>query len=703
MFCPLIKLIFQNMTNYNIITVITSILLFSTEIFSLSDTVADTTKRDVPDTVSAIDEVPVLKKPLESSIIDDLPVEKTLTDVERDSLIQDSIQKAQHRDLYTKTNTYYREIYQQYPRTIDSLHNPLVLYPFQIFQTDGMNLFDIIHSHPSFTTVPITLASNLNRFLFYGLPAEHVSIYPDYSMFEHYIDPTVGPNLFSAAETKNLRFSIPGNIFYNLQPSSLTKGETSILWESGVFKENILNIRFARPFAKNFQFGIFSNYQHFRRDDYFHGAGIYSFYRPIYENIGLDSSYVSGRGTNPLTSEHVSSVRMSWTAKNGTETRLSYKYADLHNDLATEYFTITDTTETSWLAWEKRSHYDHCVSANVTSFPVTKKLKINAETLLRKSVNRVDSIIYSNNNAGRGEGLLTGGAIAPWYLLSKDDTISIRFSTQREERFRYNKSKWVTHYTRTAIKYINNYKLKNFNGSLGGTFGYAFVKLNDKLEYIPLGKIFLSNTIGNQSLRIFALQDILYPNVPYDTIFHILPGHLTDRYQSVGAEGLFRYKKLGLLLGTCLIKNIDSASVVKAWPNGIPPYKEPKWVFMVTPLFGKWYGLSFSSQWLFSEKKPYIKSKSTLSSHINRKGKTSHLFFDLGFDYWSERDSIHYAGIDTWHRPILDLHLKTAVQIKTFRIFYKVDNIFNSNFAYVPGYYMPGLIFRWGFNWLIQG
>ena len=124
---------------------------------------------------------------------------------------------------------------------------------------------------------------------------------------------------------------------------------------------------------------------------------------------------------------------------------------------------------------------------------------------------------------------------------------------------------------------------------------------------------------------------------------------------------------------------------------------------MATPLFGEWHGLSMSSQWLFADKKPYVKSKSIVSFHLNRAGRTQHLFLDLGFDYWSERDSIFYGGFDTWNRPIVDLHLKTAVQIKSFRLFYKIDNIFNSRFAYVPGYYMPGLVFRWGFNWLIQG
>jgi len=106
---------------------------------------------------------------------------------------------------------------------------------------------------------------------------------------------------------------------------------------------------------------------------------------------------------------------------------------------------------------------------------------------------------------------------------------------------------------------------------------------------------------------------------------------------------------------------------------------------------------------MLSEKRPFIKSKSILSYDINRSGKSLHMIFDLGFDYWSEREYMDYGGIDIWNRPIYDLHLKTTAHIKTFRLFYKIDNLFNRKIAYLPGYYMPGLVFRWGFNWLIQG
>jgi hypothetical protein len=73
------------------------------------------------------------------------------------------------------------------------------------------------------------------------------------------------------------------------------------------------------------------------------------------------------------------------------------------------------------------------------------------------------------------------------------------------------------------------------------------------------------------------------------------------------------------------------------------------------------------------------------------------------FDYWSVRDPISYGGIDTWNRELFNLSLKTSVHIQAFNLFYKLDNILNRKYAYVPGYFMPGLTFRWGFGWLIQG
>ncbi len=684
------------MRSYTSITLFIAVLLLPAVTFSAADSLSVEAGNPIPG-----------KMP-DSSFAGSIPVTPQITaldSIKRDSLVQDSIHKDRRREFYLSINRYFSTRYQKYPATLDSLYNPGHVYPFRVFQADGMTLADILLSHPAYISVPVTISSHLNRFLFYGLPAAHVALHPDNSLFDFSTDPATGHNLFSAAEIKEIHSRPTGDIRFPLQPDTITKPETSILWESGVFKENILNIRFARPVADNLQAAIFSNFQNFRRQQFSHGSGIYPFYKAIYEGIGLDSSYTCGRGINPLTSEHVSSAALVWNAQSGAQARLSYKYADLHNDLSKELRvidTLTGIFKSSSLVWEEGSNYIHTVRASAGSAPVGNRLQLFAETMIRTQVNRVSSL-SAKLPVRRGESFMTGGGGRACYSIGKDDTLSAALRVGRDERVRHDQSKLVTHDTRPSITYRYGFNTNRIGLFAQATFGYAFIKCNDRLEHIPAWKILVSGSVAGQNVRVYAQQDILPPVTPFDTAFTLFPGHLAEAYQTVGAESFIKYKKIGMIAGVCMINGIDSSAAAQAWPGGVLPYPEPRRVLMVTPLFGEWHGISLSSQWLFSDKKPVIKSTSTLSCHLNRTGSTRHLFVDFGFDYWSRRDSIFYGGIDTWHRPVLDLHARTAVQIKSFRLFYKIDNIFNSKIAYVPGYYMPGLVFRWGFNWLIQG
>jgi hypothetical protein len=46
--------------------------------------------------------------------------------------------------------------------------------------------------------------------------------------------------------------------------------------------------------------------------------------------------------------------------------------------------------------------------------------------------------------------------------------------------------------------------------------------------------------------------------------------------------------------------------------------------------------------------------------------------------------------------------MEIGVHVKTFRFFSKIDNLLNRRIAYVPGYTLPGLTFRWGVAWFLQ-
>lgn len=722
------------MNNSLLITCIVTILLFHSDIFSKQDSVSAISIANSQDTIPITDSSVIT---LDTSILDsNTSINSTDTlsfeDTPTDSLTIDSLRKIEQGNRFLWLNRFFRMVMQKYPDTIDSLFNPYTTHLFQVYHTDGINFSDIMQRHLLFTSIPTTLSSNQNTFLYYGFPAAHVSLYPENSLFSLYSTPSLGLNLFSSAEIKSIHHSSPGQINFSLQPWDIVKPETSILWEGGVFKENLLNIRFARPITEQLRIGIFSNFQSFQRKNYSHNRGsIYTFFKDFHKwaqektgNDFYDSLNIAGHATNPLTNEHVTTASLSWTAKNGMDSRISYKYADIHNDIPFEYCpndtSIKDTTilgqivkdtiitpsDSTFLAWRQRDHYSHWLQLSIKDFPLRGKIRTDAEIQLKKNVNKEKpvSIIARNLPSYHGGNLLYGGGIKPQFIPGDKDTIDIKLSTLRDETTRYDNSILVTRNTQSILSYRHRFFIKNYTGLLQTNGGLKFIKCNGQLETKPVWNISLKNSFAGQNLLIYAKQDNFPPHIPYNNyLFTRTPGKLTSYYRSYGVEAFLQHNTLGLIAGICYMDNEKDSIEYQTWPNGIPPYEEPNYVISLTPIFGRWHGISFSSEWMFADKKPHVKSNSLLSFHITKKHKTQHVFLDFGLNYWSERDSVYYAGYDKWYRSIFDIHMKATIQIKTFRLFYKVDNILNRKIAYVPGSFMPGLVFRWGFNWLIQG
>ncbi len=696
------------MKNYTLITIITTLLLYGKNSFSTAQSL-DTTKIVEDDSTTVIhkekDSLPSIKEKKENS---------PLAETEIDSAQVDSLKRVEARFRYLQNNRKLRHMYLKHPQNSDSLFNPSKIYPFGIFQTDGMHLSDIMHRHPLYVSAPVTLSSNMNRFLFYGQPAPHLSMHPGNSLFRFHTQPNAGVNLFSAAEMKTMQLKSPGTISFGLQPNNLTRPETSLLIEMGVFDESILNLRFARPITRSLQFGIFSNFQYFIRKIYDHNSGdLYNFYKSIYEGLGIDTTNVMHHGTNPLSREHVVATALSWTPQDSASLDVTYRYSDLHNDVVSQQTVVNGGVPLVTLARQERSHYSHHLSAQLQRFALSENLRVNGEAFLLKAVNRLSPIVRDSSVFRRGESFKSGGALAPYIGFKSfggTDSLALLGKVYRSACSRFNKQRLVTHHTETHCSYTNRFIMGKIEGVFSGLGGAAFVKLNGELESFPLWKGFFSAKRGVATISLYGQQEVFPPHMPFDTIldslYPITPGDYANAYQVIGCEALFRMKKAGLLMGAMYVNDLHEEvdrAVLRNWQDGRPPYDESQWVFTATPFFGAWKGLTGSSQWMISEKKPYFKSKSHLSYHLKRETKTLQLIFDLGLIYWSERDPIRYGDILTWNRKLFDVSFKTTAEIKSFRLFYKIDNLFNQRIAYVPGYYMPGLTFRWGFNWLIQG
>jgi hypothetical protein len=215
------------------------------------------------------------------------------------TLTADSIQKAALRDSLERRKNSAVRIHFDFPQSADSLWSSISLYPCHFFEADANGLSQIARTNPQYITIPFTLMSQLNRVLYCGLPAPIVAIHEDGNQSATYSDALRGTDIFSASEIKSATFDKPGACNLILQPSRLTNPETMLFFENGFLDEQTLNLRFARPLTRSIQVGLFSDYHEFDRDRFNHGkGGMYSTYRPIYQSLGFDSSWVSYKGKN---------------------------------------------------------------------------------------------------------------------------------------------------------------------------------------------------------------------------------------------------------------------------------------------------------------------------------------------------------------------------------------------------------------------
>jgi hypothetical protein len=193
---------------------------------------------------------------------------------------------------------------------------------------------------------------------------------------------------------------------------------------------------------------------------------------------------------------------------------------------------------------------------------------------------------------------------------------------------------------------------------------------------------------------------------PFPLVFDsvsVLSDVFFTNYTSFGAEFFTTYKKIGIMAGIRSVTDMDNMDSAYTWPNNALPYPQPRIAYVLSPLFGQWHGLSASSRLMLSESRPFLKARTALSYKTHPLQGRQHILLDMVYDYWGNRDPIVYGDSSNWSGEINNLSFSVAVEIKTFSLFYKIDNILNRNFAYVPGYRMPGITFRWGFQWLLPG
>ena len=573
-----------------------------------------------------------------------------------------------------------------------------------IFRGDAASLSEALrYRSASSVSIPFSLSSSMNRLLPYGntapvgylkSPALAAAASPSYAPRYHSGD-------LSGAQASDLIFGPGGDAAWLPYPSALAAPELSIFWENGVFSQNSLGLRLSRPLSQNLMLNIFSNYRYFegRRFDH-EGSDIVVFY----EIFRSDTSTIMNRGYNPLTDEHAMGAALEWSGADSSKLYAAFSYGSLQNEYALndslrrdEYEPDAKTPPLDRLHWALLDRMSYRVDAALLS----KKLWVLDANVKTAFVTENITSLYEPDtaiaNGSGGTGCFIGSAdvALPFGLGAALSGIVKNMEFFNGAKETYSRGD-------PEIFYKHGFGLGLVNADIELRAGAALFPWNDTVYSAPKAKAAAAlSKNDNAKLNLYAELDGISVYPDYDTSLYDLYRPGIDQFAKFGADGTVTLGYFGAMLGYQLTTGIDSLTVNASWPQGIPPYAQPNHTIIISPWVSRLSGFSLLSKTFITDTKPRIKTSAALSYLIQPRDMSHNFEAELAFDYWSERDPIEFAGHTGWNDPIYDLNLKVTAHIRTFRLFYKVGNILNTRYAYVPGYFSPGLTFRWGINWFL--
>ncbi len=571
--------------------------------------------------------------------------------------------------------------------------DPFLVETSELYRKNATHIPDALKYHPMFTEIKYSLAGNLNRLLPYGTVAPVNYYYGSSSLrFERALFPLSLQNTYT---TEMNTVSISNNgININDYTATMALPEIVILWENGVFGENILDVRFTRPFTRNIMLSVFSNYRHFNGKKFSHSSNnIYTFYSGFYK----DSSETVNSGYNIQTEEHCSGLQLSYLGERSTAL-FKLKYADLLNEAAIDTFS-----ETKDQMYELYRRFPLEIDLDIShstknDFFFDSKFGYQTQPVIRIQ----PSIISSTGNSIRNDasiGIFNLG-LQGGRKQRTNDSLFISADIQTINQTLFTRDDKIATSTESRLSYKHNQgdSSRSFAFTLNGG-AHAYFKSKD-FEINPVFHAGFDIRSQHNDIRFYAKHDVLPVATPLDT-FNTIDSQ-SFSYSQAGAEYFFHTEKFRILAGYQYLTDIDNSIINNSWIQGIAPYSQPASSFILAPSLGRFHGIALNGSLCVSDKKPYIKSNSRLSYIVHPMSTSEYVDISLGAEYWSKREPIEFAGRSDWNKSFVNVDLDISVHILGFRLFYKVDNILNRKFAYVPGYYSPGLTFRWGFNWFIQ-
>jgi len=602
-------------------------------------------------------------------------------------------QKHLFDSLMTKRDVYLKK-FQLFPENIDSIANPRVIPPYQIFQSDAIGLSELLRPSPYYTRIPVSLTSAQNRFLYFGYPIPLLSNSRSSNGLTFSAGDLLGHDYFFVNCISRAEYTPGSGLIPLMYPDKIEMPMMYIFWENNVFNENVVQTLFMRPISRQATIGIFSNFRYLR-DKEFSGGGLQSTYRSVYQNDSL----LAGVGHNPLTQEHVAGILGQWHKDSVFSLKINYRYVDNVNELP--YAESPEFAPS--IAWARVRQFAHEANLKVLGrigdfFSVTGRGWLYSRDMKDRRFldenQRQDSTLQGAESE-------YGMIVETGITLPHNHYLALRYSPFGRSKTLTDESVYTSLNNQVHALYRTGLQKNDFSLTLQVAGGPQWTRLNNSNAYLWLWDAFTKASVKKWDISFFSKRKALPFNPSVDTSLYI-SSKVLDPIHFWGGEGMFTGKNFSLLLAYTHADEADSVTLHSYWPRNRIPYKQPGSVLTVAPAVGKFKGFTLRAKYGYADRKPTHRAGFLLSWETSVANGKEHILLELGGDYWSRRNKISYGGITNWHWEIYDLYMKTVFQIQNFRLFMKVDNLLNRRIAYVPGSYLPPITFRWGFHWILQ-
>lgn len=622
-----------------------------------------------------------------------------------DSVTRDSAETSRIRELLETKLLAQKEHLYYHPETIDSLFSVEKVSRYRIERQDYATWSDLLY-HPFSTAVFYTPNSHLNRIL----PMGYTFPQRESRLLNGIQVRTIPTTTFEPLWVKSITISPDGRFTPEYQTGTKISPELFINSETGLFNGNSLELRFLRNLTRNLSLGVFSSYRELKRTTYSHNNG--SMYN-MFKGWGLKEEDLSNTGYNPQAISHLSTIALHW--QNRSIIDFTFTYGDLRNDQV--YTFPLNTKDTVWfIESDFLTKFQGSYSDTLFS---DLKLKVEGQYSTNKhfrSPQSKNEYLDTHKDRGTTDYAGFGGSV-----LIPDrgiHNLSAQIGFNKNSTDRYNRKHSSVYqgdlYIYDSLSMLND-KIHIFLGGGPTLIHSKGIKKRVVPRYLAKTKI----TIKNATVRGYIKSEVTPTFINYDTATVVVPfdkfsevdpiepftypTFYGDTYLTGGISAYFSRKQFSLFGGYNFLAGIEETLAQEYWAQGYAPYTNPTHQLFITPSLFFNNKVMLSSNTTISDTKPYFRNNSRIRFHINRYKATRHFYIDIFNRYWSEREPVTFGDTTGWNKPVNDIGLKLTAEIRSFRIFYKMENLINRNNSYVPGYEMPGFIIRWGFNWTITG